>query len=43
MLKVNEEGTMVNNATIVQADIEASNGVIHGIDTVLIPPAKQPN
>jgi uncharacterized surface protein with fasciclin (FAS1) repeats len=28
---------MVNAATVVQADIEASNGVIHVIDTVLIP------
>ena len=30
---------MVNDATVVTADIEASNGVIHVIDTVLIPPA----
>jgi len=28
---------MVNNATVVKADIAASNGVIHVIDTVLIP------
>ncbi len=28
---------MINDATVVQADIEASNGVIHVIDTVLIP------
>jgi len=27
-----------NSATVVQADIEASNGVIHVIDTVLLPP-----
>lgn len=27
----------VNNATVTQADIEADNGVIHVIDTVLIP------
>lgn len=32
-----EGGAMVNDASIVQADIEASNGVIHVIDTVLIP------
>ena len=27
----------VNNATVTQTDIEADNGVIHVIDTVLIP------
>jgi len=30
-------GVKINDATVVQADIEASNGVIHVIDTVLIP------
>jgi transforming growth factor-beta-induced protein len=29
---------MVNDATVVKADIGASNGVIHVIDTVLMPP-----
>jgi uncharacterized surface protein with fasciclin (FAS1) repeats len=29
----------VNDATVVQTDILASNGVIHVIDTVLLPPA----
>jgi uncharacterized surface protein with fasciclin (FAS1) repeats len=28
---------MVNDATVVQADIEADNGVIHVIDTVIMP------
>lgn len=28
---------IVNNARVVQADIIASNGIIHAIDTVLIP------
>jgi uncharacterized surface protein with fasciclin (FAS1) repeats len=32
-------GVKVNNATVTQADIKASNGVIHVIDTVLLPPA----
>jgi uncharacterized surface protein with fasciclin (FAS1) repeats len=31
-------GVMVNNARVIQADIEASNGLIHSIDTVLLPP-----
>jgi uncharacterized surface protein with fasciclin (FAS1) repeats len=29
---------MVNDATVTTADVEASNGVIHVIDSVLIPP-----
>ncbi|MEM6422424.1 MAG: fasciclin domain-containing protein, partial [Pseudomonadota bacterium] len=30
-------GVMVNNATVIAADVDASNGVIHVIDTVLLP------
>ncbi|MFN8124291.1 MAG: fasciclin domain-containing protein [Thermoleophilia bacterium] len=41
-LDVNAEGGTVtvgsDGATVVQADVEASNGVIHAIDKVLIPP-----
>jgi uncharacterized surface protein with fasciclin (FAS1) repeats len=37
-----EDGTVrlmgQNTATVVQTDIEASNGVIHVIDSVLLPP-----
>jgi len=33
---------IVNEATVVVADIEASNGVIHVIDQVLLPPADEP-
>src|SRR6476646_1960369 len=31
------DGARVDNAKVVKADIEASNGVIHVIDTVIIP------
>ncbi len=31
----------INDATVIAADIEASNGVIHVIDAVLIPPAAE--
>lgn len=31
----------VNEATVVQADVQASNGVIHAIDQVLLPPDGQ--
>ncbi|HIK45467.1 MAG TPA: fasciclin domain-containing protein [Leptolyngbyaceae cyanobacterium M65_K2018_010] len=34
---VNGEGVTVNQANVVAADIEASNGVIHVIDSVLLP------
>jgi uncharacterized surface protein with fasciclin (FAS1) repeats len=37
-----ENGVMVNEATVVTADVEASNGVIHVIDAVLIPPDVDP-
>lgn len=29
---------MINNATVTAADIEADNGVVHVIDTVIMPP-----
>ena len=31
---------MVNNANVVTADVGASNGVIHVVDTVILPPQK---
>ena len=35
---VNAAGVKVNDATVVTADVESSNGVIHIIDKVLMPP-----
>jgi uncharacterized surface protein with fasciclin (FAS1) repeats len=38
-ITIGDDGTvMVNDATVTTADIETSNGVIHVIDAVLIPP-----
>ena len=37
-LKAQGGKVMVNNATVTKADVVASNGVIHVIDTVLLPP-----
>jgi uncharacterized surface protein with fasciclin (FAS1) repeats len=37
---VSNGGVKINDATVTKADIPASNGVIHVIDTVLIPPAQ---
>jgi uncharacterized surface protein with fasciclin (FAS1) repeats len=42
-LPVNVDGSFgvrVNDAHVIQPDIQASNGVIHVIDTVLIPPSR---
>jgi len=36
-ISVNNGTVMVNDATVVEADVVASNGVIHVIDTVLLP------
>ncbi|MEO0665802.1 MAG: fasciclin domain-containing protein [Pseudomonadota bacterium] len=33
-----DNGVMVNKASVVAADIEASNGIIHVIDSVILPP-----
>jgi uncharacterized surface protein with fasciclin (FAS1) repeats len=30
-------GVKINDATVIQADVAASNGVIHAVDTVLMP------
>lgn len=41
-IRFNGESVRVGDATVVQTDIEATNGVIHVIDTVLLPPAPAP-
>ena len=38
-VRINDEGTFINNAKITVADIDADNGVVHVIDAVLTPPA----
>lgn len=39
-VKVSKNKVMVDNSTVVIADIESSNGVIHVIDAVLVPKTK---
>jgi plastocyanin len=39
---VKDGSLMVNNATVIIKDIKSSNGIIHVIDTVLLPPEKTP-
>ena len=40
-MAVSETGVTVNDANVIMADVPASNGVIHVIDKVLIPPAQE--
>ncbi len=39
-IQINTDGVIVNNAKVISADIQATNGVVHVIDTVILPPAK---
>ena len=39
-VKLNKNGAMINDAKVVAADVEASNGVVHVIDHVIIPPSE---
>jgi uncharacterized surface protein with fasciclin (FAS1) repeats len=39
-VSVGDDGVKINDAKVIATDIEASNGVIHVIDTVIMPPAK---
>jgi transforming growth factor-beta-induced protein len=41
LISVDGDTVMVNTATVIATDIEASNGVIHVIDEVLLPPADE--
>jgi len=38
-IKIDDAGVMINDAKVVEADVAVTNGVIHVIDTVLLPPA----
>jgi uncharacterized surface protein with fasciclin (FAS1) repeats len=38
MVSINKKGVMINDAKVVAADISASNGVVHVIDKVILPP-----
>jgi transforming growth factor-beta-induced protein len=35
-----DNGAMINSARVIQADIQATNGIIHVIDEVLLPPSE---
>lgn len=37
-IRARKKTLKINDATVTQADVEAANGIIHVIDTVLLPP-----
>ena len=39
-ITINGDTVAINNATVVTTDIQATNGIIHVIDTVLLPPSE---
>ncbi|BAW97138.1 Secreted and surface protein containing fasciclin-like repeats [[Synechococcus] sp. NIES-970] len=39
LVGLEDDGVQINQANVLMADIEASNGVIHVIDSVILPPA----
>ena len=39
-VRIRGKKVRVNNANVIMADVKASNGTIHAIDTVLMPPTK---
>jgi transforming growth factor-beta-induced protein len=40
-VSVTDEGVFVDDSTVINTDIGAANGIIHVIDTVLLPPAEE--
>lgn len=40
-VRVSDSGVVVNNASVINPDIQASNGVVHAINRVLIPESLQ--
>ena len=38
-VSLSDAGAMIENAKVVTADVQASNGVVHVIDKVILPPA----
>jgi len=39
IVEVSETGVTVNEVAVVQPDITASNGIIHVVDQVILPPS----
>lgn len=39
-IKMKDGKVMINDATVIIPDVKTSNGVIHAIDAVILPPSK---
>lgn len=39
-VSISKEGVMINEAKVIAADVKASNGVVHVINKVILPPSK---
>ncbi|MBG84950.1 MAG: beta-Ig-H3/fasciclin, partial [Phycisphaerae bacterium] len=39
-INARKDGVFVNNSQVIAADLDTSNGVIHVIDSVMLPPQK---
>ena len=39
-INISSKGVKVNDASVVAADVQASNGVVHVIDKVILPPTE---
>ena len=37
-VKIKGKTVMINNAKVLKADVRTSNGIVHAIDTVILPP-----
>jgi uncharacterized surface protein with fasciclin (FAS1) repeats len=40
-VSISDAGVSINDASVVAADVEASNGVVHLIDSVIMPPEEE--
>lgn len=40
MVSIDKNGVRINDAKVTAADIEAKNGIVHVIDSVILPPSK---
>jgi uncharacterized surface protein with fasciclin (FAS1) repeats len=40
-VSISDAGVSINDASVIAADVEANNGVVHLIDSVIMPPEEE--